>query len=80
MQCPSANSAVWGLNVRSKCSQHPFKPNLDQKQSAGNRKGFALFNSLNAERRKEGRKVAKSGVSERAEVTGLQGVREEAGS
>lgn len=46
---------VWGLNVRSNHSQQPFKPNRNQKQNADNRKAFALFNSLKAKRKKEGK-------------------------
>lgn len=55
MQYPSANSAVWGLNVTSKHSQHPLNQNLNEKQNADNRKEFALLNSLKAEKKGKSR-------------------------
>lgn len=48
-----------------------LKPNLNQKQNADDRKVFALFNTLKAE--KEGRKVIKSGVSRGYWLTRRQG-------
>lgn len=66
---------VWGLNVRSNYSQQPFKPNLDQKQSADNRKVFALLNSLKAERRKEGKSQSLEWVSRGYQLTRSKGRR-----
>lgn len=66
---------VWGLNVRSNCSQQPFKPNLDQKQRADKRKTFALLNSLKAERRKEGKSQSLEWASRGYRLTRSKGRR-----
>lgn len=66
---------VWGLNVRSNCSQQPFKPNLGRVQTTGK-----CLLCLTLWKLREGRKESRKVWSEWAEVTGLQGVREDAGS
>lgn len=66
---------VWGLNVRANCSQQPFKPNLGRVQTTGK-----CLLCLTLWKLREGWKESRKVWSEWAEVTGLQGVREDAGS